>query len=236
MRHVRLVACADEYDTKPGFKIKGTPDFDEFMADRDGLLIAHDLLEHQNGPDNMGPVWDEMEALGAIWYVRGQWGDLMTGFSSYHSVHENLASDVVRMFPQWVHGDDKYCGPGSPDIGTRPCDHDDEFSMILGIACRDIPGEYMDMGYMDSDDDDLHESLDLYLEFAMRRMRSGFRKAKKRFERDGSSQFKANGLFSAVRDAVSAAVSFIDYEGQEFRLSYGNGQAHCEPIYEYEEY
>lgn len=61
MRAIRLVAMCDEYDTKPGLVLKGCASFDGLMADRDGTLTAHDVLEHQNGIAAMGPVWDEWE-------------------------------------------------------------------------------------------------------------------------------------------------------------------------------
>lgn len=76
MRYVTLIARSDDYDSKPGLAIKGVSDFEGFMADREGTITAHDLLEHQNGARHMGPVWDELEALGGIWQIRGRWGDM----------------------------------------------------------------------------------------------------------------------------------------------------------------
>lgn len=34
-------------------------------------LIAHDIVEHQNGPEAIGTGLDELQALGAVFYVRG---------------------------------------------------------------------------------------------------------------------------------------------------------------------
>lgn len=35
----------------------------------------------------------------------------------------------------------------------------------------------------------------------------------------------------SILDAVERAAKSVDYEGQEFRLSYGNGEARCVEIY-----
>jgi len=48
-------------------------------AGRSGLMLAHDLLEHQNGAAALGTVIDEMEAFGAIWAIRGQHSVLFDG-------------------------------------------------------------------------------------------------------------------------------------------------------------
>lgn len=212
MRHIRLIAVCDEYDPTPGLVLKGTRISDGLMADRDGLLIAHDLLEHQNGPAMQGTVWDELEALGGIWYARGQWGDMMTEYGSHYSPAVNVASDVTRMFGEWD-GDD--C-PGGRRIGTRRSDYDEDFAEVLEIARRDIPREH---------DDCDRDEMERYLALALRRMRSGFRKARRRFERNG--RFYGNMMMRAVKDAVARAVKYIEYEGQEFILSYGDGRAVC---------
>src|ERR1041385_6254253 len=65
MRSIRLVAMSDDYDDTPGLVVKGTQPYEGMMADREGTLVAHDILEHQNGYKAIGSVWDELEALGA---------------------------------------------------------------------------------------------------------------------------------------------------------------------------
>lgn len=100
VRAVRLVAALDEYDNTPGLKIVGVPDVDGMAVERtDGVLIAHDLLEHQNGLSEIGTVWDELEALGGIWQVRGRTGDMFV--RNIHTPQVNIASDITRMFPDW---------------------------------------------------------------------------------------------------------------------------------------
>lgn len=222
MRAIRLIAVSDDFNKEPGLKIKGTPDFEGFMADRSGDTIAHDLLEHQNGVANMGPVWDELEALGAIWQVRGRHGDMITG-SGYHSPQVNCASDASRMFREWLLTDDRYCGPGNGRVGIRPHLYDEDFCEILDLARQDVLKNY------ESEYDETYEGdyLETYMTFALHRMRAGFRKAERRF----GSQFCGHSTYRAIVDAVALTAKNIEYEGQEFILRYGNCDATLREVY-----
>jgi len=217
MRYVTLEACSDEYDTSLGFKIEGTPSFDGFSADRDGLMIAHDLIEHQNGLSNMGPVWDEIEALGGVWHCRGRWGDL--GTSNYYSPEENLASDLVNMFSDW----DGWNGPHS--MATLPHDQDEAFRYIIQKAREDIPEEYDRETFCEFY---LNGRMDEYLNLALHRMRTGYRKCNRRF----GDQFRSNNQLGAIKIEVEKSVKWIDFEGQRFRLAWGAGQASIDEIYD----
>jgi hypothetical protein len=213
MRSIRLIAAHDEYDTTPGLIIKGTPSFDGLSADRNGLLIAHDLLEHVNGPKHMGPVWDELEALGAIWQVRGRHGEMMTETRSYHTPQVNVAADITRMFEGWL------MEPQQGSTRTKAHEYDDDFRDILEIARRDIPREF-------NDPRPTSEQVEEYLSFALHRLRTGFRKAERKY----GTHFEGANLFQAVRDAVKAVMPMVDFEGQEFILTYGDGEASCRPV------
>lgn len=233
MRYVRLVAVCDEYDCEPGLVVKGTVMSDGMMADREGGLIAHDLLEHQNGIAAIGPVWDELEALGGVWQVRGRQGDMLSKYGRANSPAHNTASDIVRMFSQWDGEEQGDCGPGGLSVGKRAHPlYEEDFAEIVEIARSQMPREYTDMGRGDPDEDengwspDLHAQVETYLTLARQRMRAGFRKAEKRFG-DG---FEGWELFRAIKEAV--ARSRPDFEGQEFLLSYGNGEATCRELWE----
>lgn len=218
MKSVRLVAVSDEYDSSLGLMIKGTPDFEGFMADRTGDTIPHDILEHQNGLAAMGPVWDELEALGGIWQVRGRHGDLMNG--SHHSPAVNIAADISRMYREW----DGRNGPHS--MATRPHLYDDDFAETIALARRDIVKEarYEREGFGAA-------NLRAYLDLALHRMRTGFRKAERRFG-DG---WCGHNTFYEMKQCVAKAALWIDYEGQELILSYGNCTAKIREVTSYEE-
>ena len=212
MRSVRLIAASDDYDATPGLIIKGTPSFDGLMADRTGMMIAHDLLEHVNGLKHMGPVWDELEALGAIWQVRGRHGDLMQDRPSWHSPQSNVAADVVNMFDGWD-------GEAGGSVRTHAHDYDDDFRDIIQIARQDIPKNWPEAKSAD---------IEAYLTVVLHRLRTGFRKAEKRY----GAHFDGHNLFYAVREAVKAVLAVVEYEGLEFVLTYRDGVATCRPYSE----
>ncbi len=243
MRSIRLIARPNPYDPDElGFILKDMPyvadsDEDDVTAvDRTGLVIAHDVLEHQNGPKNVGHVWDELEALGGIWYVRGQWGDMLDNRPSYYPPAHHVASDIERMFSAWELSG-AYNGPRDGRDGSRPSLWDEDFAEIISKARDMIRAEHRDIGRGDPGEDeqgwtaDTFASVDEYLRVALHRMRNGFRKAQRRFERNGHLRFNGCNLFGAIRDAVADAVRHIDYEGQEFVLRYGMQEATCHEVY-----
>src|SRR5262245_30758159 len=116
-----------------GFATPGMPR-DETTNAGAGLQIAHDLLEHVNGQDQIGGITDELEALGAIWLWRGQFGVLRKdGAGSAYTVHENIAADITRMFADHVRGD-QYVDY-SP-LRTRAGDQEFDFQQIMEDARR----------------------------------------------------------------------------------------------------
>lgn len=221
MRALTLIAASDEYDNKPGLMIKTNKGYYGAMAERqDGILIAHDIVEHQNGIDSIGPIWDELQALGGIWHARGRWGDMMK--QSMHSCAVNAASDLTRMARDLAYSDSWFDQMGR-DIVTRAHDHDDDFKEIIEIARHDIPAEL---------DDDCALDIDRYLQQSLSHMRIGFRKCNKRF----GDRFASNKQMRAIAKEVARAVQWIDYEGQEFRLLWGNGECCIREIYDSEYY
>ena len=54
-----------------------------------GNLAAHDIVEHLDGVENIGPVEDELQALAAVWYCRGQFGDQITFEGLAHDIQSN---------------------------------------------------------------------------------------------------------------------------------------------------
>lgn len=229
MRYVRLVAVCDEYDCEPGLVVKGTPMFEGMMADRGGEMIAHDLLEHQNGVKAIGPLDDELEALGGIWQVRGRHYDMCRDGRDYHSPQAHIASDIINMFRDI---DGSYWLPSIGQYRTHRCDYDEDFQDIIEEARKGIRAEYTDMGRGDPDEDeqgwtaDLFNIRDAYLDNALHLMRRGFRKAQRRFG-DG---YVGINQFKAIKQAVK--LHRPEFEGQEFRLAYGNGEARVDEIYE----
>ncbi len=203
--------CAESGEL--GYCLDDLPRDIEHSVATEGLLIAHDLIEHQNGTKRIGPIADEMQALGAIWFVRGQWGDLRRdNVGSMHSVEQNIASDFARMVQdhQW-NGEKLYAGK------TEAHGHDNTFCEIVRLAKRDARQEMEDIDAA------------LWKEFwsvCVPFMRIGFDKAEKRFG-DG---LKANTQFWSIAEALQPYMQRAEYEGQRIELSWGNGEAFCDEI------
>jgi hypothetical protein len=227
--NVTLVARRDEETGVVGLVIEGLrPTDGEVNSASEGLLIAHDLIEHVNGIERIGSIDDELEALGAIWYVRGQHSDLSrNGVGSAYSAEENIASDVTRMFRDHFYGAYvEYVG-----LRTKASDADEGLQEIMRHAERSYLSEF--------DDSERTEARAKWAEYAalcMHRMRTGYRKARAKWERYG--RFAANNAFWEIAEAVEPHAKHCD-EGQTFKLTYnsnaqGRDRAQCVEVYEEE--
>ena len=224
---LRLVAFKDQMTGEIGLGLADMPRNDETNAANDGLLIAHDILEHQNGVGAIGTIDDELEALGGIWYVRGQHGELRRDrIGSRFSVHESIAADITRMFRDFYYGTP--LDTNAPN--TVECEADADLREILNCAVNKLHDEL--------DGDELHIDVSMrseeYMRVCLPRMRIGYEKAKARFEEYG--RFFANDLFWEITAAIDPYCKQIDYEGQEFDLTFGANSkgrpfAHCEEFY-----
>lgn len=221
MKRITLIATHCDVTGELGLMVDGlsVPDGEAFAA-MSGLLIAHDLLEHQNGVEQIGTIDDELEALGGVWFVRGQFGDLSRdGAGSLYSTEQNVSGDVTRMFrDHWEGG--AYVAPTVPR--TRAHDEDDSFDCILDYAREDIPKELEPCNTL-TDQNERDAAVAHYLKIAKARLRIGFRKAAKKWTRAQN----ANAQFWAIARAVDPFARHVEHEGQRFTLSYGNGEARC---------
>lgn len=221
MRRVPLIAVTDEYDSAPGLAIKGAHVAADFMADRDGRLLTHDVLEHLNGPQQIGSVWDECEALGAYIYVRGQFGgDSVESRYRPFSLADNLAADLSRMFGQW-RGESCFEGPHAR-TRCKPLDHWIECELDSAMAKTRADARTECESEFEEDSERAESDLERYLVFARERFRYGYRKAARRY-RNADSAF---ALFETIKAALVAFTKRGElFEGAEYVLEYGRGRA-----------
>jgi hypothetical protein len=185
----------------------------------EGLLIAHDLIEHVNGVQHIGTINDELEALGAMWYVRGQHGDLHRNrLAAEYSVEDNIAADVVQMFTDHIFGSPvDYYGRVGRDCErqhTRACNADEALRLIMRIAAdeqRRELGSYAAQAKAGA-------MWPAYAALCLDLMRTGYRKAYRRWERHG--RFAANNAFWEIAYAVDPYAKHCEYVGQRFQLTY----------------
>lgn len=217
MKTVILEARIDREMGDLGYMVKGTKMIEYPMVSREGMLIAHDLLEHVNGVDSIGSIDDELEALGGVWYVRGEFADISRGSraGSRYSPEENLASDVLNLAMIYNSG----VNFRTPVPETEEHSEDVSFESIIEIAKRDIENE------LDEEDRD-DERLEQYFAAVLHYMRHGYDKASTLYP----EQYMVNNLFWAIAEACDPYVEHADMEGQLLELVYSleDGTAHCE--------
>lgn len=230
MKPLRVIldVFKDEPTGEIGLKLEGAPASDEMFAAREGRLIAHDLLEHVNGPEVIGDIGDELEALGAIWYVRGRHSDLSRdGVGSAFGPHENVASDVSEMAIKSISSGEMVTTPR-----TRAHEADDDFRDIIEHATKSAREEWRAQNDSEIDAGDLAH----YMRAALGRMRTGYRKAARKY-----AAVNVNAAFWAIAGAVDKVTGGRVrypyerttgaelYEGAQFELTYNwdTGRATC---------
>lgn len=224
MKRVILKSFADRNTGEIGLGIKGMSRNDDTNAATEGLLIAHDLIEHVNGPSKIGTIDDELEALGAIWYVRGQHGQLSRdGRGSMYTIAQNIAGDITRMFHNYICGSHVFL----EKLRTCAVLHDDDLQDTLQAADKSYRGEFSNG---EPEFNEAVEKWPAYRTLCLHRMRVGYRKATRKWAKHG--QYAANNQFWAIAEAVGPHIRGLETEGLTFVLRYGDGEATCEEQYE----
>lgn len=154
-----------------------------------GLLIAHDIIEHHNF--NIGGVGNELMAMGGIWYVRGQFGDISRNLLSTVSAEDNIAYDVgPDLFNKW-----KYHDFGLPTPNVKTCSAIEKFKMIFQKGREQCIRESI---VIDEHDSDFWKD---YYPDAIKFMIHGWQLARKRFQSIGGASH-ANTIFWEIQRVV----------------------------------
>ncbi len=229
MKRIVLESFRDETTGELGLGLLDMPRHEQTNAATDGALLAHDLIEHVNGAERIGTIDDELEALGGIWYVRGQHGELFRNrdFRSAYTIEQNIGSDIARMFADHIRGDQFV--DYSPIRGRRT-DADEALRAILDA------GAAMRFDDFNSDErEGLADKWERYAAIAFKRMQIGYAKARRKWGHLG--RYAANSVYFAIADAVDPCIKRIEHEGQRFVLLYNRkGDATCEELYEDDDY
>jgi len=202
-----------------GVSVNGSP-----MVAREGILVAHDLFEHVNGLKNIGTVGDELEALGGIWYIRGRHGDIRRdGLGSMYTPTESIGSEFTQLYP-YYHRSGHY---GIPVPRTYKHDADEDFKDIINHGKESTKGE---SEYYEWNCNNLKQ----FCQDTKHFLRSGYNKAKRKYQHTN-----INMLFWDVAEAVDEICNYIEFEGQEFKLTYSMSnefRPYCEEHYNDEYY
>lgn len=192
MRTVRLVYMTDNESMVQGLipaKLKHNRQVDVCTT---GALLTHDLLEHINGFGEMGTIEDEIEALGALFFVRGQDFRIEDKGNSMHSSEHIIARDIQNILTQ--------------DI-EKPvrCIRESNWDVCIAEIIRELDK------VIDSDikTPELYKSIATYLT-------RGYNKAKRKYE----NVYSMSNAFWNLANRIDRYLQFCSYEGQEFILKY----------------
>lgn len=216
MKKFTLISREDLSTGELGYMLDGVPLIDYPMVAADSYQIAHDLLEHVNGLSEIGSIDDELEALGGVWFVRGQHGQLRRdGLGSAHTNQVHLVSDLVNLGVIFNNGVD--FRSDVPDLVD--CEYLEEFEHIIEKAIEDIELE------LDEDERD-YERLKYYFKNCLNYMISGYNKAEVIYSNYSDNPFYANNLFFEIVDTLKDYMN-PEYEGHELYLYIDYDECSC---------
>ena len=192
-----------------GFRLEGTSlNPQEYNMATDGALIAHYIIEHINGIKEIGTIGDELEALGAMWYIRGEFNDITRGRPSIYNPYEQLAHDVVSMGVQRLLHKEGYHKP-VPNIKIDDDVMQSTIESVLYHAKKNLKSELEGEEYSQQD-------FNQYLKDVIKFFIAGYRKAVKKYAYIG--QIQANNVFWNIAETINIALKHMDYEWQQIEL------------------
>lgn len=225
-RKQRLVVIKDACSGELGLALPSVAQFNtgDYIIIGDHRIIAHDMLEHPNCFPNIGGVEDEFLALGGMWYIRGEWGDLSRPNHSRGTAEENIGKgDFLDLFGQL------YC------IGSLQLDLDPfsfrvidpdlvEYSIDHIWGCIDIKDlEAAIEAVVDQTD------FDRIVEESSKLFALGYAIAERKYK----NQSQANAAFWSIAEACKKVTPQIEFEGQQFMLTYSCDDASIREVYSY---
>lgn len=197
-----------------GVRLMGYP-----MVAREGRLIAHDITEHMHGLKSIGSVDDELEALGAVYYGRGQCGE----FGNPTTTLQYDVEELCRIYQQGVHFRNDVPRTKKLDEGEE-----EDIQNIVNGACNIVVRDLYDYGEWSAS---AEKDITVFRRAAIHFMRRGFRLAHRKY----GSPIAMWDRFKGIERAVDSITNHIEYEGQKFKLSTTNNMHfRCEEIYEYD--
>lgn len=202
------VAIHEEYGDL-GFRPCDMPNADPLT----GMAVAHDMLEHF--ANDRGTVEDELQALGAMLFVRG--GGFNWGYNRYwmeignvNNPWDHIASDFSFQTNYMIQRGDSLMLREPP----RTTRLDDEFELIIGKAVH--------FATITNDDNDVRTSEWCKLPRVQGWMRLGCRRARARYRNRGDEVYEC---FKLIQDKADRLLKVMD-EGSRIVI-YANIKA-CE--------
>lgn len=190
MKHVKINMVYDKSLGDYGLKIHGVPDVDgEIMVSNNGLIIAHDLIEHPRVA-TIGGTADELQALGAAWYVRGQFDDFNRDHRSHFNPYEMLANDVVNVAKTWLEREDEQLPKRKIKVSTE---YNEGLKEVL-LQAKDLIGAYRHL-----EGNNLEARIGMFFVHALPLMQSGYNIVQAKYP----NSVLANNVFWGIADVIN---------------------------------
>lgn len=224
MRYTRLTMKEDLATGELGLILDGIRMLNTPMVSLSGMGIAHDIMEHQNGTRAIGSVGDEVEALGGMWFVRGEQNDTRmeeNGIYRRTDMVDTVAGDLAHLCSIFMRG--VPLRVAVPATRKHHCDAKFDASIAEGkmVYMNDYSNEFKNVD---------KNRVNAFFEYAKHLLRTGYRKASVRFNQNND---EANAQFWAIATAVNDVLAYEgDIEGQQFVLGYGDCRATFKEFYE----
>ena len=191
MRTFKFNKCEHEEWGGDGWLLVGAPSTYWPLG---GMGIAHDLLEHTSTDD--GSVRDEVMALGAALFTRGE-GGYWSG--SYHGPGKHIGSDLPQLAIQ-------FDGLGDLPEPGRTTRLDEEVEEWIEAACKDARQELIDEYASETN----RSSVSSYLTRCRGWLRKGFRAARRRYK--NRSACELSHLFKHIEVRADELLNHAEFE------------------------
>ena len=163
----------------------------------DGRTVAHDVLEHMPNSTNRNSSEDELVAMGAVYYIRGETGLL---YSPYRDITETIASDIYFILSDSANNGERIRSPG---FKYKLSDYsvDDTFKQATREGIKSFKENYED------DIDILDENTYTYI---LNWMRIGYRQAINRYK--NTDQGTIGYIFNQIQREVDKCKYINEYD------------------------
>lgn len=220
MKTVNLFARYEDITGIVGLVCSGLPETkDEPMASNDGVMIAHYLIEHVNGIKKIGAIKDELQALGAMWFTRGQWGDVNQLYKPSYISHRSIGDDLSRLAVKFL---EEYSDHKDLYTGIPKREKKDNIQEHLNQCIKQgLKNVFIELSYETKVSSNQKSVITEFFNVASRIMRKGYDKIERKFE----SRVHANSLFWSIANAIDKVLGKWTYGtavsiGDTYRLRY----------------
>lgn len=202
-----------------GLTIDPNIDEGDYYPANTGALLAHDLIEHRHGIDSIGSIEDELQAIGAGWITRGQWGDYIRGRNNSICPYVMAASDVLNLFELCVNvGEYIKTIPSIKEVeGLENHLWHEDMNLILAEFRGQVKKEYPDAS---------KDTIDQFSNAALYYMLQGVDS----LVAELGDRFRGNNIFWCIAQEYDSLLKTDGLsEGIEYRIEYGEkeGESFC---------